>query len=763
MTPAPPPTGGAAPSAAPAPEVEADDDSENEPLQGPCAKTAQSDDGARTLTERLASRDTTDRGMRWPLTILGLLCVAGIAGIGFRLGSSRAGLLTGLVCLSFPLLSLQSRQLTSEIGTPTGATLIVFGLTFAIRPAVKLWLIADGIASAAALAVGTWLAFFSGGALLGVLVPIGAVAVAGGLGWVAVKEGGVLAARGAMRVVTPKDSPRRRVGGPERPGLSRAEWLPAVVALVATAAAIVVIVILAVQMYDLRDPIPGTRAMWGKSIVPSECWSNALGGLWKFDDDLNATYDVAFEQIAFGTFPWGIAAPIAIGYLLMSPKRERRYAGALTLAWAGGSWLATVAFQRKVGFTIFAGFPAMALAIGLWLDDLFDRLADPGVDEEGPRLGLLPGLFVFLGVITLGKDLQTFPERLTSLLVGHDAIKYPKNAHLMFIPLRAWVLVLGAAVALGFALSLWLWRPGDSAAAVKARGRSRALLLATVGGTVIVALFWVHGWHRALSRNLSSKEIFAGYRDRAADGDILGIVGDMGNAPRYYAGGPYEKLANKDALIPFLMRNDGKRVFALAPGSDLCPIHIAAKGRPYYVLDDTNARTLLLSNRLGEGETDKNPLAKMILRVPPAKMKNRPPGPVIFDDRLELIGWDMPTVVTKGDDFTVTLYFHALKTVGGQWKVFAHFDPNGGSPRFQGDHDPLNNRCQTSYWQEGDYIVDTFKVEAGDVSSATGAYTAYVGFFIGSSGNWKNMRVSTAPPGIKDDADRVKLGTIVLQ
>jgi hypothetical protein len=379
----------------------------------------------------------------------------------------------------------------------------------------------------------------------------------------------------------------------------------------------------------------------------------------------------------------------------------------------------------------------------------------------------LPGLFVFLGVITLGKDLQTFPERMTSLLVGHDAIKYPKNAHLMFIPLRAWVLILGAVVALGFALSMWLWKPGPSAAAERARLRSRALLLATVGATVVVALFWVHGWHRALSRNLSSKEIFAGFRDRADDGDILGIVGDMGNAPRYYAGGPYEKIANKDALMPFLIRTDDKRVFALAPASDLCAIHIAAKGRPYYVLDDTNARTLLLSNKLG-GETDKNPLAKAILRTPPAKIKTRPAGPITFgtapgDDRIELIGWDMPTTVTKGDDFYVTLYFHALKTVGGQWKIFAHFDPQGGSPRFQGDHDPINNRCQTSYWQEGDYIVDTFKVEAGDVSSATGPYTAWVGFFVGSSGNWKNMKVNAAPPGGKDDADRVKLGTVVLQ
>jgi hypothetical protein len=772
---APTPTpsgGGAAPSAAPAPEP---DEEEDVPVvaapppppekRGACPKAAPTDTGARTLTERLAAQNTTDRGMRWPLTLLGLLCVAGIAGIGFRLGSTRAGLIAGLVLLSFPLLSLQARQLTSEIGTPAGATLIVYGLTFALRPGVGLWLIVDAIASACALAIGCWIAFLSGGALLGVLIPVGAVAVAGGLGWTAVRETGVLAARGGLTAWSRiTKSPRRHLRLDDRPGLGLAGWLPAVVTLIATLGAITVITILAIQMYDLRDPIPGTRALWGKSIVPSECWSEALGGLWRFDDDLGATYDVAFEQIAFGTFPWGLAAPIAIGALLASHRPERRYAGALTLAWAGGSWLATVAFQRKVGFTVYAGFPAMALAIGLWIDQLLDRVSDPDVDDEGPRIGLLAGLFILLGVIALGKDLQTFPERLTSLLLGKDAIKYPKNAMLFHIPLRAWVLVLGALVATTFALGLWLWRPGDNPIARMWRRRSQAFLLGSLAATFLMAMFWIHGWHRALSRNLSSKQVFESYHALAKDGDVLGIVGDMGNAPRYYAGATWDKIPNRDGLVTFLQRTDDKRVFALAPASDLCAIHKTFSGKPYYVLDDTNARTLLLSNKLDNGASDKNPLARAILRAEPTTdIKTRPESKIVFDDRIELIGWTMPARVGKGDDFYVTLFFKVLEPVGGAWKIFAHFDSQAGGPRFQGDHDPINNRCQTSFWQKGDYIVDTFKVEAGDMSSLTGAYNVWIGFFVGSSGNYKNMKVVAAPPGGKDDVDRVKLSTLILR
>jgi hypothetical protein len=373
-------------------------------------------------------------------------------------------------------------------------------------------------------------------------------------------------------------------------------------------------------------------------------------------------------------------------------------------------------------------------------------------------MGLLAGLFVLLGAITLGKDVQTFPERLTSLLVGKDAIKYPKNAELLFVPLRAWVLGLGALVAGTFTAGLWLWRAGDDERAQRARGRARLLVAISLVATIVLAWFWIHGWHRSLSRNLSSKQVFATYRELAKDGDVLGIVGDMGNAPRYYADGPWEKIPGRDQLLTFLERKD-KRVFALAPASDLCAIHRQASGKKYYVLDDTNARTLLLSNRV-DGATDRNPLAFAIRRVEPTEMRSKPTGEIVWDDKIQLIGWDLPVRVEKRDDFQVTLYFKVLNPVGGTWKVFAHFDPPA-SARFQGDHPPINDRCQTAYWQKGDYIVDRFTVEAGDVSSPTGVYQVYVGFWPGS--DRPRMRVSKAPPGGVDNDNRVKLGTIIVQ
>ena len=102
--------------------------------------------------------------------------------------------------------------------------------------------------------------------------------------------------------------------------------------------------------------------------------------MWRPDDDLRFVFDSTFEQIAYGTFPWGMLAPIAmVALLALDRSRKRAQLGALTLAWAGAAWIASEVFQRKVGFTLYAGFPALAIAIGVWLDGV---LAGPQATRE---------------------------------------------------------------------------------------------------------------------------------------------------------------------------------------------------------------------------------------------------------------------------------------------------------------------------------------------------------------------------------------------
>jgi len=261
-----------------------------------------------------------------------------------------------------------------------------------------------------------------------------------------------------------------------------------------------------------------------------------------------------------------------------------------------------------------------------------------------------------------------------------------------------------------------------------------------------------------MSKNLSSKHIFEVYRGLRAPGDALGIMGSMGNAPRYYADGTPEPIGGRDALLDFLRRP--ARVFAMVPASELCSIHRAkADGLVFHVIDDTNARTLLLSNRLDPGHTDKNPLATAIVRTPPAGIERVPFA--TYDNQIELVGVRMPATVARNADFEMKLVYHVIAPVGGAWQVFVHFDK--GALRFNGDHWPIRQRCQTSMWQQGDYIIDKFTVNAGDPSFPRDDFEVWTGLFTGSNPNWRNMPVSTARDGLKDNVNRVRIGTIRLK
>ena len=700
-----------------------------------CSTVAAPDDldAPRTMPSRLAALGLdirgSDFGMRLPFALLGLLCVVATAGIALRFGSGRAGLIAAIACLSFPIFVLDARMLDGDIGTPTAAALIVYGAAALGAPRRGRWLAIDRIVSALAITIGAWLGWRAGGALLGLLVPVGAVAIAEGFGL------------GLPFAVARRSAIARSI-----------------VALIAFLGACALVYLIASQIYEWTFPTPGQREMFGHSLIASDCYSRSLGGLWKVDDDLRMGVDSVFEQISFGTFPVGALAPIALFALASGAAgEERRAGGRLALAWAAASWIATQVWSRKVGFALWPGFPALAVGIGLWLDAWIDARAraDEGqATDAGALAPPLVAMFVFALIVTVAVDVAVFPEKLTSLLVGADSVKYPVHARFFGVPVRACVIAVGGVFALAFGAAAWMWRPsGGSRVPWVEQG-----LQLVVGLMLALSLFWVYGFHDSLSRTLSSKHVFSMYRDLRKDGDKLGIMGDMGNAPRYYADGPWESIAGRDQLFTFLAQKS--RVFALVPSSDLCAIHRAAAGRDYYVLDDSNAHTLLLSNQL-DGAENLNPLSTTVLRTAPKHMKKTPPSPIVYDDKIELIGWDVPDEASFGSTIKVTLYFHVKASVGGSWEIFEHFDPPQGQ-RFQGDHFPIHNTCATSYWQQGDYIVDENEVETGGVGLGAGQYELWTGFFTGSNPNWTNMKVSAAPPGWKDNAERVHLGSIML-
>ena len=721
---------------APSPEATAAKDS--------CVRSIPPDASARSLTARAIKwgRDTigdSDAGRRLPLALLGLCTVLAAAGTAMRLAGARAGVVTAIVLLAMPLCALQSRMLTSDIGTPCGASLIVYGLVALGDPrrhraAGVLARIADAAIALVALAAGLVLGFYAGGALLGLVVPIGAIAVAGSLGVPVVAAG------------------RRRE--------PRSPWL---VAAIATLVALGLIGLLAHQLYDLKPLYPGltpppARALFGKAIIPSGCYSWALGGIWRPEDDLRMIYDSTFEQIAYGSYPWGLVAPIAMVALLGAGDVRRKRLGAVTLAWAGAAWVAGEVFQRKVGFTVYAAFPALAIAVGAWLDGVLAGRArrEPDAMPAGAKL---IALFAVLGVLDLGKDMQSFAERVTSLFVGADAVPYPAQSRLVFLPTRAWVMILGCVIALGFAIAMTAWREGDSPRDRWYRRLATGNAIAAIAATIVLAAFWTAIWQPRLALHLSSKAMFETYAELARPGDELVVMGDLGQAPFAYTDRPPQTVPDRAQVISALARPN--RVFAIAPQTELCALHREVAGKPYFIVDDRNLRSLLLSNRV-DGTTDKNPLRTAIVHDEPRDIPQRPKGRVVFDGRIQLLGWDIPRTVSRGARFDVTLYYKILQPVGGTWKTLMHFDGAAGRAGI-GDHDPISGRCPTSTWQLGDYIIDRFTTSAGGGAYPRGVYDVWTGFFTGAAPNWKNMTVSEAPGDMRDNVDRVKITTIGLE
>lgn len=794
-----------------------------------CRTSPPDDAVARTLTERalewtVRKGQASEGALRLPFALLGVLTVLGAAGLAARLAGGRAALLCALLLLSFPLLGVQARQLTTELGTAAGAVLLLYGLV-ALRPiGGTLWRavakkrggpslgravlhLLDDALSLAAIALGAVLGFVSGGGLLGLFVPLFAFAAAtglGGRGWLAL--GRLL--RGAAGRLADLGIPSRRRGRSLGARRSLGSWIgdPSITWLgmkgvLVTAACCALGAVLVDQAYKLGPLTPGTRQLFGHSLLPTSCYSPLLGGVWQPSDDLRVLYDSSVEQIAFGTFPWGLLAPLTMGILLASTRRPLRLAGALTLAWAGAAWVATEAFQRKVGHTVYPGFPALAVAVALWLDACLSWAAarakagsqgEAGAQGEAGGQGdsaaadtpaswrahvaaplagrLLLGFFFLLGAFTLGKDLLAFPERLTSLTLGDDAVKYPAAVKWLLLPTRAWILALGSAIALFGAL--WMWSGGsdgsdgsdgslvrrpDGSAAIPPR-RSPRLLSLSLACTAALAAFWPHGWHASLSKLLSSKGVFATYHTLRRPGDRLILFGDLGNAPKYYAGGPYETLHSRDDVVAALA--DSRRVFALVPAVELCSLHRQTAGKPYFVLDNDNPRTLLVSNRK-DGGADRNPLLTSLYRQEPPGITSRPPSPIVFDERIELIGWTIPAQVRRGERFTATLYYKILAPVGGSWRVFQHYDKGGA--RFIGDHVPIDGRCPTTEWAAGDYIVDRHTLLAGATGLGPGSFDLWTGFFTGVAPSWRNMKVTQAPEKAKDADDRVKITSITLR
>jgi hypothetical protein len=131
-----------------------------------------------------------------------------------------------------------------------------------------------------------------------------------------------------------------------------------------------------------------------------------------------------------------------------------------------------------------------------------------------------------------------------------------------------------------------------------------------------------------------------------------------------------------------------------------------------------------------------------------------PANPIVWDDRIELVGWDIPATARVGEPIEVTLVFRARARILHSWRVFAHFDSATAGRRQNADHDPAAGACGTSTWRAGDVVVDRFSTTLPVAAS----FTLRIGFFRPSDGDgpWLNLAV----PG--DGVGGIELGTVAV-
>src|SRR5262249_1096482 len=145
--------------------------------------------------------------------------------------------------------------------------------------------------------------------------------------------------------------------------------------------------------------------------------------------------------------------------------------------------------------------------------------------------------------------------------------------------------------------------------------------------------------------------------------------------------------------------------------------------QPYYVVDASSSRFLLLTNQLPPGQADENPLKKYVWMAPTVpgngvdwNPNEKPPWtwrrPVSapFADVIELVGADFPTSVRRPGKIPLDLIFRIKARPPAGFKLFVHFD-GPAAPRVIGDHDPVGKVFPTAYWLPGEYIRDHYETD----------------------------------------------------
>ncbi len=255
----------------------------------------------------------------------------------------------------------------------------------------------------------------------------------------------------------------------------------------------------------------------------------------------------------------------------------------------------------------------------------------------------------------------------------------------------------------------------------------------------------------------SPKGAFQAFKRLRAPQDEVGVTGLSRALSSFYLD---EDVVNFDALpaaFSFLDRSEfaeGKR-FLVLKRSDL-PVfnHLWRSEHQVNVpVVMEQSAMLLLASR---ADRSSNPLDTILGSDSPTLARS---SSVVFDDSLELLGWEIRTasgkqveVVLPGEDYLFRSAFRVRRRIPAEWTAFVHFEKDG--KRFNADHEPVAGIYPMKLWLAGDVLIDDHPFRLPP-NWGPGNCRLLTGFFVGGE------RINVTEGPARDN--RVELGTVVVR
>jgi hypothetical protein len=744
----------------------------------------------------------TEGGARFFGALGGVAGLMAVYWAGVGLLRARAALLAVLTLGSTPIYALSSRQLTSNIPLIAALALTLGALGRWAWPA-------SGQRRGRDLAlglVGLGLSFGAGGALVGVAVPClalaSAVVICLGLRVQREPRPPERDPNVNANVATPTAEPPRDGDAPNDGTAALAasgagpDFAPGATfgaSLRRQPLAVAALGALALLGLALLAACLGRTAVAGRP-------SSLLGGAARGGPPA-MTFEYLVRQLGFGLFPWSALAFFALGRPLIrlddgqaggaeveggedGARTNRRLAFVQTylLLFAGMGFVLGTVQALLLGEARYAALGAIALAVGAFLDEAL----------EGNRPEPVAGLLMGTGTMIVARDFFLAPEDLVSVHLLGDKVKWPPTVVvgpallgfglLVATGIYAGLATRGRAIGRVIAADGGEAPDGDGAGAGNRRRwlRWRQVLdqrfvqLGRYGlqGGVAVAMvftFWLlHVVVPHLSQHFSFKPVMESFRTYARNGEKFGRYRVEGKGTSFYTRTAMIDLGSQDGVVRFL--RGPERVFALVSADELAGLDAALKSAqvPYFAVDASSSRFLLLSNRLEPGQADQNPLRTNVWMAPTNPATNggqwnpaehppwtwRRPASATFGDVVELVGASFPESIRRPANLKLELFFRVKARVPGNYKIFVHLD-GPATPRVIGDHDPVGKAFPTTSWLPGEYIRDVYDIELPLMTTPAGTYNVYFGFWPGGEG--KRLHITNGP---NDGSDRMHLGAI---